>query len=175
VERSQPDLPERRLWCNVIGLHVQAALRNDHRSYYWITNSNGGFVELAELLDLHPETVKRIQQAIIDRTAKKQTRHKNQYTKARAANPVKLPDPAPLCHALTSAAPFDGPNHARLPLQVPSAVCVPSDGWIGSLELISVPVPKFTRKRKGRNPNNAHSAEPETNETFPATAANGTL
>src|SRR5580698_6883577 len=94
-EAVQLMLPERRLWCEVINLNVQAALRGDSRSFFWVTNRNGGFVELAELLNLHRDTVTRIQQAVVERTAKRQSRGRGLSLNQHGTGDRKRNAPAP--------------------------------------------------------------------------------
>ena len=148
---SQTRSPERELWATVIGLAVTSATkRKCELSLYWINQPS--FLQLCGMLDLHPDTGKRIRDEVNRRFAAVKARiiaEAEQVTKpckelASAApyRPWKpLPTVTPALAPANAAAPVSGPLDRD-----PAPVVVNVNGWPFTLEWI--PLPKKTRKRR---------------------------
>jgi hypothetical protein len=137
------DFPERQLWCEVLRLAVQAAMRGCGLTLYWLNDDSpeAMFPQLCRFLNLEPD---RIRKAVADRNARVRPSHPNQHTKRREA----IRDPgsqAPVAPAPASPVPAAAlPAGAALtgwtarwpselasaaPTQAVAAPRMPSDGW----------------------------------------------
>ena len=111
-DAPQRNRPERELWATVIGLAVGATKKGSESALYWINDSS--FLQLCGMLDLHPDTGKRIREEVNRRFNAKYGGKRSSPTVPveQCAKPHGF---APLPARPAIASPRKAPNRGKLP------------------------------------------------------------